>query len=107
MPRGQASKVGDVNIAHNGYHYTRCESGWRLTHHLIAESTLGRPIEPDETVSFADNDRTNLSPDNILVTKRKTSLRGRIATIEAKIMELELERDKLKAQLARQARQTT
>lgn len=102
MPRGKPSNVGDINISANGYSYTRTETGWRLTHHIIAEEKLGRTIESDETVRFVDGDRNNLSPDNIIVTKRKTSLRGKIARIDAQIMELQAERDRLQKQLDRQ-----
>lgn len=98
MPRGVASKDGDTNVAQNGYHYTRVNGHFRLTHHIIAEQKLGRPIEPDEIVSFADGDRKNLSPENIKVTKRRTSRKGRIASLEARIMELMARRDKLVAQ---------
>lgn len=101
MPRGVAAKVGDTNVSDNGYHYTRTEGGWRLTHHLIAEEQLGRPIGRDETVRFKDSDRTNLSPDNIIVTTRRTSIRGRIAAIESKIMELQAEKANLEEQLRR------
>lgn len=98
MPRGKPSKDGDTNVAQNGYHYTKIDGKFKLTHHIIAEEQLGRPIESDETVSFRDGDRENLSPDNIVVSKRKTSLNGRIATLNAKILELTAERDKLIAQ---------
>ena len=103
MPRGTASKVGDTNVSDNGYHYTRVLTGWKLTHHIIAEKALGRPINADETVRFADGDRTNLAPDNIVVTQRKTSLRGRIAALNAKIMELTDERDRLVELFEKQA----
>lgn len=95
MPRGQASQIGDTHVAANGYHYTRTDKGWKLTHHIIAEETLGRPISPDETVRFCDGDRTNLKPDNIFVTQRRASRASRIAALEAKIMELTNERDRL------------
>lgn len=98
MPRGVASKVGDTNIAKNGYHYTRVEDKWKLTHHIIAETLLGRPLESDETVSFEDGDRTNLTPSNIKVSKKRTSLKGRIATLNDKIREHTAERDRLQAQ---------
>jgi hypothetical protein len=75
-----------------------------LTHHLIAEAELGRPIARDETVRFRDGDRANLSPDNIYVTQRKTSLRGKLAALEARKMELEAEIDHVKALLAKQNR---
>lgn len=99
MGRGKQSEVGETHVATNGYHYTRTETGWRLTHHIVAEQKLGRPIQKDETVRFIDSDRQNLTPDNIIVTVRRSSIRGRIAAIEAKIMELEAERDELLKQL--------
>lgn len=97
MPRGVQSKDGDTNVSKNGYHYTRQNGKWRLTHHLIAEKKLGRPLRENELVRFCDSDRTNFEPGNIEVIVRKGSLRGRIAAIEAKIMELEAERQKLLA----------
>jgi hypothetical protein len=35
--------------------------------HLIAEETRRRPLAPHERVTFADGDRSNLTPDNICV----------------------------------------
>lgn len=100
MPRGTQSQIGDTNVSANGYHYTRTETGWRLTHHLIAEEQLGRPLEPNELVRFADRDRNNLSPENIIVTVKHTSTpKKRLAQVEARIAELEAERDELLAKL--------
>lgn len=98
MPRGVASKDGDTNVSQNGYHYTRVDGKFRLTHHLVAESILGRRLEDDETVSFRDGDRTNLTPSNIKVSKKRISTKAKIAAIEAQIMELMAKRDKLVAQ---------
>lgn len=103
MPRGKPSKDGDTNVSDNGYHYTKVGGKFRLTHHIIAEQTLGRPLEADETVRFADGDRTNLSPDNIVVSKRKTSINGKIAALNARILELTAERDRLVAIKEKQA----
>lgn len=97
MPRGVASKDGDTNVAPNGYHYTRHGGKWRLTHHLIAEKMLGRPLESDEMATFIDKDRKNICESNIRVVLRKTSLQGRIATLEDQIREKQAELDKLKA----------
>ena len=93
MARGQRSTVGEERVAPNGYHYVRCEEGWRLKHHLIAEVVLGRPIKTDqELVKFKDGKRDNLDPKNIEVIPRKTgSLRRRKAVIETRIEELEAE----------------
>lgn len=103
MPRGKPSQDGDTYTSANGYHYTKVDGKHRLTHHIIAERQLGRPIAHDETVSFVDGNRENLSPDNIKVSKRKTSLRGRIAALESKKMEIEGELANLYLQLAKQS----
>lgn len=89
--RGQKAQIGDTRVSSNGYHYTRTEAGWRLTHHLIAEKELGRPLESNESVRFV-GDKTDLSPDNItIVLKGKSSLRRRQAQLEARIAELQAE----------------
>lgn len=96
MPRGQRAKPGDVSIAQNGYSYTYTELGRRLTHHIIAEQKLGRPLQGNERVSFADGDKTNFDPSNITVTiKRAASINSRLAKVNQKIFELEQERSEL------------
>lgn len=90
MARGKAASVGDTRVSANGYHYTRTETEWRLTHHIIAEQKLGRPLADDERAVFVDKDRRNLHPTNIFVAKRgKSNLRRRRAQIEARIDELQ------------------
>lgn len=93
MARGRKSKVGDTRVAANGYHYTRTEEGWVLTHRLVAERALGRPLRHDERVRFKDGDRTNYAdPDNLEVyTVKKSSIAKRRARIEARIEELKAE----------------
>lgn len=94
--RGQASKLGDTRIAPNKYHYTKTETGWRLTHHIVAEKVLGRPLRYNERVAFKDSDRANLEPNNIVVTQkgvaskeqRKARIRARIAELTAQLEEL-------------------
>lgn len=96
MSRGKASKPGDTRTAANGYHYTRTEHNWRLTHHIIAEQELGRALKEDERVEFVDRDRSNLSPGNIVVRQKgRGSTRRRIAQIDARIAELQAQRDEL------------
>jgi len=110
MPRGTPAKPGDVSIAQNGYSYTQTDLGRRLTHHLIAEESLGRPLTGNERVSFADGDRTNFDPTNIVVTvKHEQSINKRLTKINNKIHELQKERSELltaqrnlKAQKARE-----
>jgi len=103
MPRGAASKLGDVYTSQNGYHYTRIENGWRLTHQIVAEEKLGRPLKENERVRFIDGDRTNLDPKNLqVVFKRTSSLRARLAKIDSRMAELKAERAAIVAQLKKQ-----
>lgn len=100
--RGRVSEVGDTRTAANGYHYTRTESGWRLTHHIIMEASLGRSLEPDERVVFKDGKRRNLDPDNIVISnKARGSLRRRKAQLEARIQELQGQLAEVEAELAK------
>lgn len=100
MPRGQTAKVGDTMVNVNGYHNTRTATGWRLTHQLIAEEKLGRPLDETEMVKFFDSDRSNLDPDNIVVIKKgKTSLRKQKAILEAKIEDLKGKLDEINREL--------
>lgn len=95
MPK--QSPVGSVNIAANGYSYTKTKEGWRLTHHLIAEEELGRSLQKGERVYFADNDRTNLSPDNIEVRSQKVTKEDKILLLKEKIARLQQELEELEA----------
>ena len=71
MSKGRQAKIGAENVAANGYAYVKTASGWRLKHHIVAEQKLGRPLEKGERVSFADNDRTNFDPANIIVATKQ------------------------------------
>lgn len=96
MTRGIVSTDGETNVAANGYHYTRQNGKWRLTHHILAEEVLGRPINTEnEIIRFRDKDRTNLSKSNIeIIPKGKHTTRRRLAEVRAKIADLQaLEKD--------------
>jgi len=99
MTRGKGAKIGDTNIAANGYHYTRTESGWRLTHHLVAEKKYDRFVDPaKEMVVFLDKDRTNFSPSNIEIRQKNVGTNEkRIARIKAHIEELQAELEELES----------
>lgn len=100
MPRGQTSEVGATMVNQNGYHHTKTEAGWRLTHHIIAEQKLGRPIQANETAYFRDGDRANLDPKNIDVRLRaSSSIRKQIARLDERIRELKAQRTELANQL--------
>jgi hypothetical protein len=88
MPRGQKAKEGDTMVNALGYHNTRTRDGWRLTHHLVAERKLGRPLR-DEIVRFKDGDKRNLDPGNIeVLAKNKQSVRRRKARLEANLVDI-------------------
>lgn len=91
MARGETSPLGSERVAQNGYHYIKTPQGWRLKHHIIAEKTLGRPIDTKiETVKFLDRNRTNFDPANIVVEpKRNVTVASRKARIESRIEELQ------------------
>jgi hypothetical protein len=107
MSRGQANAIGDTFTSPNGYNYTKVETGphttkWRLTHHLVAEATMGRSINSDtETVRFKDGNRTNLSPDNIIVSPKKTGTASkRLAQLIAQRAEIDSQIKLLQAEIA-------
>lgn len=95
--RGQKSKTGTTRWSPNGYHYTRTRTGWRLTHHLVAEKKLGRRLKENERVYFIDGDRTNLAQENLDIRsvreKTKQALRAqleaRLEDIQARLEELD------------------
>jgi len=94
--RGQTASVGATRVAANGYHYTKTKTGWRLTHHIIAEKKFNRHIDRDVTVRFKDNDRTNLDEDNIDIRPKADSTKGkRRQILQQRIRELKAELDAL------------
>lgn len=98
--RGSRSEVGDTRVSKNGYHYTKTEEKWELTHHLIAQEKLGRPLSADERAVFVDGDRTNLDPGNIDVRRKATaSLRKKEANLVARIEEMQAELDAVRMQI--------
>jgi len=91
--RGVRARNGATKISQNGYHYTKREDKWYLTHRLIVEEVLGRPITPEERVRFLDKDKTNLSVNNLEVYQIKQR------SVKAQIAELESKRDDIDAKL--------
>ena len=103
MPRGKIADVGDTYTSANGYHYTKTRNdGYRLTHHILAEKVLGRPLKANEMVRFKDGNKTNLTEKNINVIEKGTgSLRRRKAQIEARIQELQAELDEIEREISK------
>jgi hypothetical protein len=101
--RGKTQPNGATRISLNGYHYTKKDGTWYLTHRLIAEEALGRPLSVGEQAIFKDRDRRNLAPDNIEVrTKNPPSLKKRLAILEARRDEVQAEIELVKKQIAEQ-----
>jgi len=88
--KGSRAMLGDENVSANGYRYVKTSTGWRLKHHLVAEETLGRPLSPDERVSFKDRNRENFDPKNIIVNVKmgtsNSGLNKRLTTIEERMI---------------------
>jgi hypothetical protein len=79
--------VGDEFVNANGYTQVKtADRGWVAKHILIAEGKIGRRIDPKkEMVKFDDGNRSNLHSDNIKIIPRgQSSLRKRLAQLEAK-----------------------
>jgi len=93
MARGRAAQPGSTNVSANGYHYTRTEDKWVLTHHLIAAKKLGHPIDTKKVqVFFIDGDKTNLDPDNVGIRpKHASSAQKRLAQLHARRQEIDAE----------------
>ena len=100
MGRGQEAIVGTTRVSKNGYSYTKVldaagKPGWKLTHWIIAEEKLGRPLADDERVVFIKS-HTDLSPANIKVVKRDLPpLDRQINKIQDKIVDLQDQLDGL------------
>ncbi len=92
---GNMKEEGATYVADNGYHHTKVNGKWRLTHHLLAEAALGRPLSQGERVYFKDGDRSNLDPDNIEVRGSKKSKEQRVHALREKIAVLQAELDDL------------
>lgn len=59
------------HIARSGYKVLHRQGGKYLyEHRAVAEEMLGRPLAPDEVVHHKDANRSNNSPDNLVVMKR-------------------------------------
>jgi len=89
VARGIAANVGDERVSKNGYLYRKTEYGWELVHRIMAETKLGRKLHDNEYATFGDGDRTNLDPKNIVVRVRgRSSIRRRLAALDARIAEM-------------------
>ena len=98
--RGKLAEDGSTRIAKNGYHYTKVEGRWRLTHHIRVEEKLGRPLKENERVSFINGNKADMRLSNLIVNEKgSSSLRRRAALIEARIAELQAELESINREL--------
>lgn len=102
MPRGEKSPVGTVIVNVNGYSQTKTEEGWKGTHIIILEEKLGRKLRSGERAKFVDGDKSNLSPDNIVLADpaNARSITAKIAKLQAEVDDRVARIKDLKAQLA-------
>ena len=79
VSKGEVTRLyGEDHPGWKGGHVAR--SGYRIVskrgktclyeHRVVAEEMLGRPLESDEVVHHKDANRSNNSPDNLIVMKR-------------------------------------
>jgi ribosomal protein L9 len=79
---------GSTYVSKNGYHYTKVDGAFRLTHQILMEKKLGRSLRKGERVKYKDGDRTNLTPDNLELIPptefKPNQYRARLAALYAK-----------------------
>jgi hypothetical protein len=87
MPRGIRSEDGAETVNANGYTQIKVEGKWIGKHTHILQERLGRKLVPGERAIFKDNDRTNLSEDNVVLSEAQNtkSIQARIAKLSAEI----------------------
>jgi hypothetical protein len=66
--RGTSNPDGFIN---QGHRYVRVNGVTRALHRVVAERTLGRPLQPDEIVHHIDGDPLNNAPSNLTVVSRQ------------------------------------
>lgn len=75
-----ARPVGSTRVGKDGYLIVKVKEwpdvpqtrdNWRFVHHVEWERANGRPVPEGHTVFFADGDKRNFSPDNLVALPRK------------------------------------
>jgi hypothetical protein len=97
MPRGQKAEIGDKTVNKLGYEYTKTKDGWVGTHILVMERHLGRKLDPGEFVAFLNGHKPPITLEMLILRKRgdKKSPQHRLAEIDARIEELQAERESI------------
>lgn len=80
---GRAAKieqpVGSERISKDGYVEVKVAEGlqskpncnFRFKHHIVWEEANGKPVPPSTMIVFADHDKRNFDPDNLVAVPRK------------------------------------
>ena len=78
---GKPSKpVGSTRMGKDGFVMVKVKEwldvpqskdNWRFKHHIVWEEANGRPLPEGHTVFFADRDKRNFDPDNLVALPRK------------------------------------
>lgn len=77
--QGQAIPVGSERISKGGcievkvrrFSNRPCANKcWRMKHHIVWEEANGRPVPPHTVIVFADGDKRNFDPDNLVAVPR-------------------------------------
>jgi len=66
--RGTSNPDGYIS---QGHRYIRLGGVTRALHRVVAEQSLGRPLQPDEIVHHIDGDPLNNNPSNLAVVSRQ------------------------------------
>lgn len=97
MSRGATAPDGATRVSQNGYHYTKRNGKWELTHRIVAEEQiLHRPLEQTERVEFKNKNKMDFRPENLRVATVKADTH----TLERRKAELEAKRDEINAQIS-------
>lgn len=67
----RVSKDGYVEVKVSRFRKAKANDGWRMKHHLVWEKANGRPVPPSTMIVFADGDRSNFDPDNLVAVPRR------------------------------------
>lgn len=90
MAKGKAVDNGSTRVAPNGYHYTKVNGTWRLTHHIKMEEYIGRKLRDGERVHFVTGNKLDFSKKNLrLVVQGTTTARKKVAQLEAKLQDVQ------------------
>lgn len=77
---GRRLPVGSERVSRDGYVEVKVRARspvpgankcWRMKHHLVWEDANGRPVPPSTMIVFADGDKLNFDPQNLVAVPRR------------------------------------